>query len=49
MHRDVELAKEPIGKLLIKYSVPAIIGMVVNSLYNVDDRMFIGQIPDIGY
>nr|WP_302599151.1 MATE family efflux transporter [uncultured Cellulosilyticum sp.] len=49
MHRDVELAKEPIGKLLIKYSVPAIIGMVVNSLYNVVDRMFIGQIPDIGY
>ena len=29
------LAKESIGKLLLKYSVPAIIGMIVNALYNV--------------
>lgn len=49
MNRDMELLNEPVAKLLIKYSVPAIIGMVVNSLYNVVDRMFIGQIPDIGY
>lgn len=49
MNRDMELANQPIGKLLLKYSIPAIIGMVVNSLYNVVDRMFIGQIPDIGY
>lgn len=42
------LAKEPIGKLLIKYSVPAIIGMIVNALYNVVDRIFIGNIPDVG-
>ena len=32
------LGTEPIGKLLIKYSVPAIIGMIVNGLYNVVDR-----------
>lgn len=42
------LAKEPIGKLLIKYSVPAIIGMIVNALYNVVDRIFIGNIPEVG-
>lgn len=42
------LGTEPIGKLLIKYSVPAIIGMMVNGLYNVVDRIFIGNIPDVG-
>lgn len=42
------LGTEPIGKLLIKYSVPAIIGMMVNALYNVVDRMFIGNIPNVG-
>lgn len=42
------LGTESIGKLLIKYSVPAIIGMMVNALYNVVDRMFIGNIPGVG-
>lgn len=42
------LGEESVGKLLIKYSIPAIIGMVVNALYNVVDRMFIGNIPNVG-
>ncbi|MGX4598865.1 MATE family efflux transporter [Faecalimicrobium sp. JNUCC 81] len=42
------LGTEPIGKLLLKYSVPAIIGMIVNALYNVVDRIFIGNIPNVG-
>lgn len=42
------LAKEKVGKLLLKYSVPAIIGMIVNALYNVVDRIFIGNIEGIG-
>ncbi len=42
------LAKEKISKLLLKYSVPAIIGMLVNALYNVVDRIFIGNIPEVG-
>jgi len=42
------LGTEPIGKLLIKYSLPAIIGMIVNGLYNVVDRIFIGNIPGVG-
>lgn len=42
------LGTESIGKLLIKYSIPAIIGMMVNALYNVVDRMFIGNIPGVG-
>jgi len=42
------LGTEPIGKLLMKYSIPAIIGMLVNALYNIVDRIFIGHIPDVG-
>ncbi|GAA0220532.1 MATE family efflux transporter [Metaclostridioides mangenotii] len=42
------LGTDPIGKLLLKYSVPAIIGMMVNALYNVVDRIFIGNIPGVG-
>ncbi|WP_297436142.1 MATE family efflux transporter [uncultured Clostridium sp.] len=43
-----ELGTESIRKLLFKFSVPAIIAMMVNALYTVIDRMFIGRIPDIG-
>lgn len=46
-HQEL-LGKEKIGKLLLKYSVPAIIGMLVNALYNVVDRIFIGNIPGVG-
>ncbi len=42
------LGTESVGKLLIKYSLPAIIGMIVNGLYNVVDRIFIGNIPGVG-
>ncbi|MBO4722425.1 MAG: MATE family efflux transporter [Muribaculaceae bacterium] len=38
-----ELDKAPVGKLLLKYSLPSVVGMVVMSLYNIIDRMFIGQ------
>jgi putative MATE family efflux protein len=38
-----ELGKEPIGRLLLKYSIPAIVGMIVVSLYSIVDRIFIGQ------
>ncbi len=38
-----ELSNENIGKLLWKYSIPAITGMFVNALYNIVDRIFIGQ------
>lgn len=42
------LGTEPVGKLLLRYSLPAIIGMMVNGLYNVVDRIFIGNIPGVG-
>lgn len=36
-------ANMPIARLLWKYSLPAVVGMLVNALYNVVDRIFIGQ------
>ncbi len=41
--RSVVLGTERVGKLLIKFSIPAIIGMLVNALYNIVDRIFIGN------
>ncbi len=38
-----ELGTAPEGKLLWKYSIPAIVGIVVMSIYNIIDRIFIGQ------
>ncbi len=38
-----ELATEKVGKLLWKYTLPAMVGTVVMSLYNIVDRIFIGQ------
>ncbi len=38
-----ELGEEPINKLLWKFSLPGIVGMLVNSLYNIVDRIFIGN------
>ncbi|MDD2534555.1 MAG: MATE family efflux transporter [Eubacteriales bacterium] len=42
--RERQLAHDPIRKLIIQYSVPAIIGMLVNAFYNVVDRFWIGQL-----
>lgn len=41
------LATEPIGKLLLKFSIPCVLSMLVSALYNIVDQIFIGQ--SIGY
>ena len=38
-----ELGEAKIGKLMLKYFIPAFIGVFVNALYNIVDRIFIGQ------
>lgn len=48
MNRQKILGEEKISKLLMQFSVPAIIGMMVNTLYNIVDRMYIGNIPEVG-
>lgn len=37
------LGTAPIGKLLVQYSLPSIIGMTLTSLYNIIDSIFIGH------
>lgn len=48
MSREVDLGKEPIGHLLLILALPSITSQVVNALYNMVDRMYIGHIPEIG-
>lgn len=49
MNQDDEmLAKEPVGKLLVKLAVPTVTAQLINMLYNIVDRIYIGHIPDIG-
>lgn len=42
------MGTEKITKLLIQFSVPAVIGMLVNALYNIVDRIYIGNIKEVG-
>lgn len=43
MEHTKQLGEAKISKLLIKFSVPAVVGMMVNALYNVVDRIFVGH------
>lgn len=48
MERDKNiLGTEPIGHLLLKFAIPGIVSMLVNSIYNIVDQIFIGQ--GVGY
>lgn len=47
MKQENILGYEKIGRLLVKFSIPGIISMLVNSIYNVVDQIFIGQ--GVGY
>lgn len=42
------LGQERVGKLLFSLAVPAIAAQLVNMLYNIVDRIYIGHIPNIG-
>lgn len=49
MERDKTfLGTQPIGKLLVKLAVPTVISQIVNMLYNIIDRVYIGHIPGDG-
>ena len=42
------LGTEPIGKLLRQLAIPTVIAQLVNMLYNIVDRIYIGHIPGDG-
>lgn len=48
MQRENDLGTKPVGKLLWQLALPAIVAQLVNMLYNMVDRMYIGHIPDVG-
>ena len=48
MDNQEALRHDKISKLLVKYSIPAILAMMVTSLYNTVDRAFIGSIEGVG-
>ncbi|WHZ32001.1 MATE family efflux transporter [Desemzia incerta] len=48
MKTENRLGTEKIPRLMMKFSIPAIIGMMVNGIYNIVDRIFIGNAPDLG-
>lgn len=43
-----ELATEPIGKLLFRLAIPTVVAQLVNLLYNMIDRVYVGRIPEVG-
>ena len=42
------LGKEPLGKLLLRLAVPTVAAQLINMLYNIVDRIYIGHIPEVG-
>lgn len=42
------LGTEPVGKLLFKLAVPTVVAQLINMLYNIVDRIYIGHIPGDG-
>lgn len=49
MNEDKDfLGKEPVGRLLLKLALPTVAAQVINMLYNIVDRIYIGHIPNTG-
>lgn len=49
MNRSVQMETEKIPKLLLKFSLPAIVGLLVSALYNIVDSIFVGRgVGDLG-
>ena len=47
--RDEKLGTMPIPKLMLSLAIPSVIAQLINVLYNIVDRMYIGHIADIGH
>ena len=52
MNRDLQnnafLGTEPVGRLLLRLSVPTVAAQLINMLYNIVDRIYIGHMPGSG-
>ena len=48
MEKNNALGTEPIGRLIVKLSLPTVAAQLVNLLYNIVDRIYVGRIPEVG-
>ena len=46
--KNAFLGTEPIGRLLFRLAIPTVIAQLVNMLYNIVDRIYIGHMPQVG-
>ena len=45
---DAQLGTEPIWRLILRMGIPGLVAQLINLLYNLVDRMYIGHIPEVG-
>lgn len=48
LEQNTSMGSEKISKLMLRLSLPTIIAQVINVLYNIVDRMYVGHIPEVG-
>ena len=46
--RENDLGRDPVGRLLLRLALPAVTAQLVNALYNIVDRIYIGHIAGVG-
>ena len=46
--KALDLGRDSVGKLVAKLAIPAVIAQLINLLYNLVDRMYVGAIEGIG-
>ena len=46
--KNAFLGTEPISRLLFRLAIPTVIAQLVNMLYNIVDRIYIGHMPQVG-
>ena len=46
--RENDLGRDPVGKLLLRLALPSVTAQLVNALYNIVDRMYIGHMEGVG-
>ena len=46
--RENDLGRDPVGKLLLRLALPSVTAQLVNALYNIVDRIYIGRIEGVG-
>ena len=46
--KGIDLGKDPVGGLIVRLAVPAVLAQLINLLYNLVDRMYVGNIAGVG-